>query len=495
MCSIAGFSFTQKSRFNARKLASALLVAGEVRGKHATGFAQFMTDGTIDGNALDVRAAKFVSMPNFNLTFDAKSVILHTRYATQGRPENNLNNHPIYAYEGADQVAAVHNGCIDNDWALFRDYADKGVTRWAQVDSEIIPALIALKGSAAYGDVLGEIRGSIATAWLDERTPGVLHVARASDSPVEVAYVDEPRRVSRRGNKRPRLEGVVFASTVDMLERGLSTLGLSLNGRYVKHYQLDEGQYMSVTNGQWDKTVSAFKPAQRLSYRSWDDGWHYPSTNKRSQTFTGSEGWGGWSDTDAEVKTVLGPTNPQSRYYAGGTYTRHESTAPKGKHYSEGSKDGRVFISHNGYLEEFDSPYSDDDAALDAKSRNEAYQAQLRGEALEYISDELSDEERDEPRFSVTSHDGSQNKMLSFNDVLSLRDRGEITESDSELFMHLDFCETDYCVLMSPDECPVVCGFSTPSHGGSVRENIMNMSDSEISLVCQRMLADTEPWD
>ena len=55
---------------------------------------------------------------------DARTVILHTRFATQGSTSDNRNNHPVISPEG--NIALVHNGVISNDHLLR---GDLGLTR------------------------------------------------------------------------------------------------------------------------------------------------------------------------------------------------------------------------------------------------------------------------------------------------------------------------------------------------------------------------------
>ena len=65
------------------------------------------------------------------------SVIGHCRWPTQGKPEDNLNNHP----QVIDNIIGVHNGVITNDHTLFESF-EKVIDRKAEVDTEIIFQLI-----------------------------------------------------------------------------------------------------------------------------------------------------------------------------------------------------------------------------------------------------------------------------------------------------------------------------------------------------------------
>ena len=85
---------------------------------------------------------------------------MHTRYATQGIPEWNDNNHPIIT----GSVVGVHNGHVSNDDWMFKcveDYVGNDV-RIAHVDSEAIFAALGWTQHTRV-DVLEAVRGSAAS--------------------------------------------------------------------------------------------------------------------------------------------------------------------------------------------------------------------------------------------------------------------------------------------------------------------------------------------
>lgn len=445
MCSISGFSFSPKSRFDAKALAKALLIAGELRGKHATGYAYMADNGQIYGRSDDKRALAFTNSQMFALPRDAKSVILHTRFATQGLATNFLNNHPVYAYAGTDTVAAVHNGCIWNDYTLFRT---EGLKRYGQVDSEIIPAMLAAKGSDAYADVFNQIEGSVASAWLDERTGSTLHLVRATDSPVHIAHVDEPKRISRRGNRRPRLLGVVFASTAYMLERGLNTLGLSLSGRYTKHFVLAEGQYLSVTDGVWDGLVRPFDIPEGRTYEAWD----YPATSLGARSRANKRWYAEDDDDNLSWPQWRAKYDADTGYGTGKVSTSSTVIGYPSEGYNAGS--GQSFVAGpNGTLDRF--------------------QADM--------------EEADETTFEVIEENGDR-RHVTMGEILNAQANGDITDAEAEQYMHLEYCENDFCVLNDEDHCPVFQGITDASTADKQDRSGMTMTDEEISIVSLRML-------
>lgn len=262
MCGIASIAMTATSCINARAVARALLTDIASRGREATGYAYFTPEGAIEENNAPVSAEKFVASRDYRLDAAARNVILHTRLATKGARENPLNNHPVLAYteDAFATVAAVHNGCIWNDDETF---AAHKLTRYGQVDSEVIPAMIARYGSEAYSEIFGEIEGSLATIWLDQREPDVLHAVRAADSPLFLAWLNGA--VDSLGLVQT---GVLLASTVSALTAALAVIGLTWETEGVSHFEIGEGERITVRAGVWDGLVWPFT-LPKISYGMW----------------------------------------------------------------------------------------------------------------------------------------------------------------------------------------------------------------------------------
>lgn len=229
MCGIGGFSIsdTEHRLLKSRDLAAALTNRLVVRGRDATG-AAWVERGE-DGKpaiyyAKDAVPAQVLTrdyprlMPRY-----PRAAILHTRYATQGSPSNNANNHPILI---PDKVIGIHNGVIVNDDDLF---AEHGWERIAQVDSEAIFQLI---GHATKPlKALTELEGRAAIAWFGVNDPQTLHLARLEGSPLFVAYT--------HGGS------TMFASTDDILHAALADCGIK--PKVV--YEVPEWTYMRIVRG------------------------------------------------------------------------------------------------------------------------------------------------------------------------------------------------------------------------------------------------------
>ena len=99
----------------------------------------------------------------------AHQLLAHVRDYTKGHPSLTANNHPIR--HGA--VVGVHNGIIGNDDELFAQHAISRAEPGMTVDSEIIFAL-AERSRGRTSEVLEQLDGTMATAWLDEERPELL---------------------------------------------------------------------------------------------------------------------------------------------------------------------------------------------------------------------------------------------------------------------------------------------------------------------------------
>lgn len=222
MCGICGFSGSQREQIDARALARHMLLGIEERGRHATGVA-WDNDGQTWLDSQAIPASAYVR----HLPLDAgtKTFIGHTRWATQGSPQNNDNNHPI----DVRGIVGIHNGCIMNDDELFEIIGPE--KRIAQVDSEAIFAYLVHSGLDTT-EALGHLSGSAAIAWYDVRDPDLLHLARVSSSPLILGETDGG--------------SLLFASTESCLNKSAKAMGLEL----VSVTSTPEGTYLQVRGGE-----------------------------------------------------------------------------------------------------------------------------------------------------------------------------------------------------------------------------------------------------
>jgi glucosamine 6-phosphate synthetase-like amidotransferase/phosphosugar isomerase protein len=153
----------------------------------------------------------------------ATEVLVHVRDYTKGHPTIAANNHPIR--HGA--VVGIHNGIIFNDDELLADHACARREPGMTVDSEAIFAVAA----HSHGDpaALEALRGSMATAWIDERREQSLVVARGVGRPLWIGSGED---------------GTFFASTALALEVVERFLGVRL-----EKDELPEGTLVELAAG------------------------------------------------------------------------------------------------------------------------------------------------------------------------------------------------------------------------------------------------------
>jgi glutamine---fructose-6-phosphate transaminase (isomerizing) len=112
----------------------------------------------------------------------------HTRWATHGKPTE-TNAHP----HASPRLAVVHNGIIENFWALREELAAKGYAFQTETDSEI--AAFVVEDELAEGKSpreavqagLGRLRGAFALVYLFEGEEDLLIGARRG-APLAIGY-------------------------------------------------------------------------------------------------------------------------------------------------------------------------------------------------------------------------------------------------------------------------------------------------------------------
>jgi len=231
MCGIAGYSVSSSSHVDRTLAAQTLFTAIAERGSDAVGYAYRAGSGPIVTHKQRTGASELLDA--VEVPQEATQALFHVRDYTKGHPSLAANNHPIR--HGA--VVGIHNGIIANDEEIFArngfQRAEPGMT----VDSEAIFALV--EEADDRKAALELLYGSMATAWLDERVPDALFVARGVGRPL---WIGEGR------------EEIFFGSTRDALELAETYLGVTLAKR-----ELAEGAAVRLERGRIVSSVT-FEP-------------------------------------------------------------------------------------------------------------------------------------------------------------------------------------------------------------------------------------------
>jgi glucosamine 6-phosphate synthetase-like amidotransferase/phosphosugar isomerase protein len=210
MCGIAGYSLSPTSTVDRTLAAQSLLAGIAERGADAVGYAHRTPGGRIE--VLKQRTGATALLEQVRVPSCANETLVHVRDYTKGHPSIAANNHPIR--HGA--VVGIHNGIIANDEEIFALHGFQRAEPEMTVDSEAIFALA--EASRNRAEPLEELYGAMATAWLDDRRPGLLYLARGVGRPLWVG----------RGHRE-----TFFASTRLALETVERYVGLRLQKREV----------------------------------------------------------------------------------------------------------------------------------------------------------------------------------------------------------------------------------------------------------------------
>src|SRR5256885_8727338 len=171
MCGIAGYSLSARSSVDRTLAAQSLLAGIADRGADAVGYAH---RGPEDAYAVVTKQRTPASMllERIDVPQGATQLLVHVRDYTKGHPSIAANNHPVRH----GPVVGIHNGIILNDDELLGCMSCARSEPRMTVDSEAIFAVAAHSRSDARA--LETLEGAMAAAWLDEREPDLLHLAR-----------------------------------------------------------------------------------------------------------------------------------------------------------------------------------------------------------------------------------------------------------------------------------------------------------------------------
>ena len=176
MCGIAGYSLSPSSGIDRTLAAQSLLAGIAERGADAVGYAHRDADGRADVHKQRSGASELLDQ--VRVPADAIEALVHVRDYTKGHPSIAANNHPVRH----GRVVGIHNGIIENDEEIFERHGFERDAPGMTVDSEAIFAVA--EASESRAEALEELYGAMAAAWVDERRPGILYLARGVQRPL-----------------------------------------------------------------------------------------------------------------------------------------------------------------------------------------------------------------------------------------------------------------------------------------------------------------------
>jgi glucosamine 6-phosphate synthetase-like amidotransferase/phosphosugar isomerase protein len=201
--------------------AQTLLAAISGRGADAVGYAFRGPETALAVHKQRTGASELLEA--LSIPAPARQALIHVRDYTKGHPTIEANNHPVRHGD----VVGVHNGIIVNDEEIFERHGFEREVPEMSVDTAAIFALADAFGST--GSILEELCGSLASAWVDGREPGIVNVARGAARPLWIGTA---------------AEGIFFASTKHALEVFEHYMRMPL-----KKEELEEGTLLKIEEG------------------------------------------------------------------------------------------------------------------------------------------------------------------------------------------------------------------------------------------------------
>ena len=217
MCGIGALVLGKKKRSKKefrliRESFEDLMVATQVRGRHATG-AFVVNKSGIKFYKVPLPASQAIKQEGWmklmgDINEETVAVVGHVRFATQGDPDENENNHPILN----GNIIGVHNGIITNDDEICTEHPYD-----EEVDSAAIFALFAAhsrKSRLSTGSIaksLEELEGDFAIIAADTRRKDSIFLARDASRPLvfskdpeeEILWISSTGDIMRKGLKNP----------------------------------------------------------------------------------------------------------------------------------------------------------------------------------------------------------------------------------------------------------------------------------------------------
>ena len=223
MCGIAGYSLSPDASLPRTLAAQALLAGIAERGADAVGYAHRTPHA---GNVTTIKQRTGASklLERIRVPDTATQLLVHVRDYTKGHPSVSANNHPVRH----GPIVGIHNGVILNDDAVLGEFPCARSEPHMTVDSEAIFALAAHSRSDRYA--FERLTGSMATAWIDERVPDTVFVARGLGRPLWTGIA---------------AAGVFFASTKRALKIFEAYLGVKL-----RKHEAEHGTLLELHHGQ-----------------------------------------------------------------------------------------------------------------------------------------------------------------------------------------------------------------------------------------------------
>lgn len=239
MCGILGYTMKEKPSAELIDGFRKLFILTQNRGHHASGIA-WEKGGRTQHEKGAKAAREFVKGSGYKAFEKARALtaVAHTRWATNGKPENNENNHPHMTDSGS--LALVHNGMVFN----WEELAKREKLPYnSECDSEVILRMIEKKlgrrsrrdaVKSAVKSAVRHISGSASFALMNGASQTVFLVCH--QNPVHILVLPG--------------QGVVFASEASAL--------WAVFGSKAKVLKMAEDTMLTITGDSYTTTRLSF---------------------------------------------------------------------------------------------------------------------------------------------------------------------------------------------------------------------------------------------
>lgn len=248
MCALFGwldYKGTVPNKF-LKKLTQALAYAAEERGTDASGISYVM-----NGKITIYKRPKPAHKLRFNVPVGTKSVMGHTRLATQGNQKFNQNNHPFFGHADLN-FAFAHNGVLYNDAELRK--VNKLPNTNIETDSYVAVQLLESQDKLDFDSLkyMAEtVEGNFSFTVLDQNNS--LYIIKGSN-PMCLLHFES-------------LGLYIYASTESIMKNALRKIGLYKLA--AEKIEVVEGDIIRI-NRNGGITRSEFEPKPyRSKYMSW----------------------------------------------------------------------------------------------------------------------------------------------------------------------------------------------------------------------------------
>lgn len=254
MCAVFGFlDYGKKVNHKILvKLLNELAKAAEIRGTDATGISYVN-----NGNIVTYKTPKPAHKVNLYFPKETTAVIGHTRMTTQGSENKNYNNHPFEGKCDTETFALAHNGVLYND----KELRVKNNIPETEIETDSYIAVQLLEQNEnvdtdSIKKMAEAVEGSFVFTIL--RNDNMMFLVKGSN-PLTIYHYKE-------------LGLYVYASTIDILKKGLKSSGFKIQCNEVI---VEEGNIIKIEpNGEIWSSDFEMRETERLFSRWYNFDWY-----------------------------------------------------------------------------------------------------------------------------------------------------------------------------------------------------------------------------